>query len=130
MNEYRHGKGVFRYCNGDVYDGYWRNDLKHGIGTYHSEHGNSYEGEWVVDMMHGVGVMRFQNGDSYQGQFDCGVIHGSGIYTLCNGEILHDGEWNRGVRTKVKANPWTKDDVKRYEDENVMMSSNIMCETA
>ena len=30
----RHGKGIYCYPNGDVYDGQWKNDKKHGFGQY------------------------------------------------------------------------------------------------
>jgi hypothetical protein len=28
----RHGKGVYTYNNGDIYDGEWENNEKHGTG--------------------------------------------------------------------------------------------------
>ena len=30
----RHGKGRFKWADGDVYDGYFKHDLKDGTGTY------------------------------------------------------------------------------------------------
>lgn len=34
----RHGKGIYYYPNGDIYDGQWKNNKKHGFGqyTYHN----------------------------------------------------------------------------------------------
>lgn len=33
-NSEKHGNGVYRYSNGDVYLGQWLNDIFHGEGTY------------------------------------------------------------------------------------------------
>lgn len=55
-----HGKGVYRYSEGDVYSGEWREDKRHGKGTvtYVSSKGSvveKYEGDWVNGKMHGHG---------------------------------------------------------------------------
>ena len=35
----RHGKGVYYYANGDVYDGCWQQDKKQGYGQYRFQTG-------------------------------------------------------------------------------------------
>lgn len=39
-----HGRGVFKFSNGDIYDGEYKEDLKHGPGVYKYANGNMYEG--------------------------------------------------------------------------------------
>jgi hypothetical protein len=39
-----HGRGVFKFSNGDIYDGEYKEDLKHGPGVYKYANGNLYEG--------------------------------------------------------------------------------------
>lgn len=39
------GKGVFKFKNGAVYDGEYRNNRKHGSGKYLKD-GKVYEGKW------------------------------------------------------------------------------------
>ena len=39
-----HGRGVFKFSNGEIYDGEYKEDLKHGPGVYKYANGNMYEG--------------------------------------------------------------------------------------
>ncbi|MGN1052340.1 MAG: phosphatidylinositol-4-phosphate 5-kinase, partial [Candidatus Scatosoma sp.] len=41
-----HGKGEYRYHNGDVYRGDWVNCIRSGFGKYSRTDGSYYEGEW------------------------------------------------------------------------------------
>jgi amyotrophic lateral sclerosis 2 protein len=52
----------FRYSNGDVYEGAFRDGQRHGHGTYrHGQHNSMaasvYIGEWVSDKKQGYGIM-------------------------------------------------------------------------
>lgn len=38
----RHGKGIYVYKNGDVYDGEWRKSKKYGKGVYTYSNGERY----------------------------------------------------------------------------------------
>mgnify|MGYP001810314713 CR=1 FL=1 len=57
MNEQgqRHGYGVMKYTNGDVYEGMWETDKKHGLGKQIHRNGDIYEGEFVHGRKHGKG---------------------------------------------------------------------------
>jgi hypothetical protein len=33
LNDEKHGFGIYRWANGSVYEGEFKNDLKHGNGT-------------------------------------------------------------------------------------------------
>jgi len=37
------------HADGDIYDGYWKNDKAHGYGQYTHTDGAQYEGYWVDD---------------------------------------------------------------------------------
>jgi hypothetical protein len=52
----REGIGVLVHANGDVYEGYWRDDKKHGYGRYIWTDGDYYEGQWENGELHGHGV--------------------------------------------------------------------------
>lgn len=41
-----HGRGVFKFSNGDMYDGDWKDNYMHGRGIFKYADGSSYEGEW------------------------------------------------------------------------------------
>jgi len=41
-----HGKGVYSWSNGEVYDGEWDQGLKHGYGIWRGLYNDSYIGEW------------------------------------------------------------------------------------
>lgn len=65
----KHGKGTFRWPDGSVYTGDFKDEMKDGVGTFvwgQMEEGktnHSYEGQWVRDMKEGSGKEIFTNGD-------------------------------------------------------------------
>ena len=49
-----HGKGVYQFANGDIYEGQWQYNKANGTGKFtHASDGATYEGEWLEDMQHG-----------------------------------------------------------------------------
>ncbi|EOD19021.1 hypothetical protein EMIHUDRAFT_471736, partial [Emiliania huxleyi CCMP1516] len=59
----REGRGVFRFANGNVYDGEWKAGKKEGRGVFRFSNGNVYDGEWKAGEEEGRGVHRWANGD-------------------------------------------------------------------
>ncbi len=57
--DYRHGRGIFCYVSGNV-----------------------YEGELVASKSCGRGAFRYASGDIYVGAFVDGTLHGRGTYRL------------------------------------------------
>ena len=55
------------HADGDVYDGYWKDDKAHGRGIYSHLDGARYEGSWCEDKQHGEGLETWPDGASYQG---------------------------------------------------------------
>lgn len=46
MDDYREGKGMERYSNGNKYEGDFVKGKAHGKGVYHWANGEVYDGEW------------------------------------------------------------------------------------
>ena len=51
------GKGILRYENGDIYNGYFKSGVKNGHGVY-------WENNNMKD-----GILRYKTGDKYEGSF-------------------------------------------------------------
>ena len=58
-----HGHGVYKYNNGDRYEGQFEYDCgRHGQGTMYYANGEKYEGGWLNDEKHGEGVLTTPDG--------------------------------------------------------------------
>ena len=51
-----HGKGTYKYTNGNVYEGDWVDGRKNGQGTQTWSNGEKYEGGWSNNREHGQGI--------------------------------------------------------------------------
>ena len=51
----RHGKGVMKYSNGDVYQGQWGEGYRQGTGLIKFGDGTSFDGQWHLDKQSGRG---------------------------------------------------------------------------
>lgn len=65
----RQGKGVFKWANGQHYEGAWRNDMRNGIGTETWPDGRKYHGSWKNDAFEGEGVFTWADGTVFRGLF-------------------------------------------------------------
>lgn len=63
------GNGTFKYSNGDIYTGVFLANKKHGHGLMKYKAGGHYDGEWQYDLKHGYGVEKSPDGSEYSGQF-------------------------------------------------------------
>lgn len=78
--------GIFKWKNGDVYEGDFKSSLMDGYGVFEYRDGRRYEGTWVGGFKHGRGTLyvdrldfllivtlnflrRYPNGDVYEGEF-------------------------------------------------------------
>jgi len=86
-------KGIYRFANGDSYDGKWKDDLMNGRGIYNYSNRDVYYGEFVNGHREGDGLYNFSNGDVYDGKFVNGKKEGRGVYTRANGTVYHNGYW-------------------------------------
>ena len=104
-NRQRHGKGIMSYSNGEKYEGYWENDCRHGKGIMSYSNGDKYDGHWEKDCRHGEGTMSYANGDTYEGHWKNDCRHGKGTmrYTEMG---TYRGEWEDDDRNGKGKMTW------------------------
>ena len=104
-NRQRHGKGIMSYSNGEKYEGYWENDCRHGKGIMSYSNGDKYDGHWEKDCRHGEGIMSYSNGDKYEGHWKNDCRHGEGTmrYTEMG---TYRGEWEDDERNGKGKMTW------------------------
>ncbi len=73
--------GMFKFENGDQYEGYWKNNLFHGEGKYSYTNGDTYEGNWVKGKKNGYGIFSTVGNDKYIGFFKNNLFDGYGVFT-------------------------------------------------
>ncbi|KAG5476443.1 hypothetical protein LSCM1_04148 [Leishmania martiniquensis] len=83
---YRHGTGLMRYYNGDVYEGEWRDNCRHGRGKLRKMDGEVYDGDWALDQRHGNGKIMYPNGSLFKGSMEHDQRHGEGVMRFANGD--------------------------------------------
>ena len=110
-------RGIIKYADGSIYEGYLRNKKPHGRGkhifkgdshpcemyigdfvdgipegegTYNSKIG-SYTGQWKNNKHHGEGILLSKRGE-YRGQFFNGKWQGHGKIIRANGDV-YEGEF-------------------------------------
>ena len=85
-----HGKGIYTYTNGNVYEGCFNEGVKQGRGTFTWSDGDVYDGEFENDMRNGSGVYIYKNGNRYDGEWKDNVKSGHGVFYYRNGD-RYDG---------------------------------------
>lgn len=93
----REGFGEQVTSNGEMYEGYWKNDKREGIGRYIFENGNYYEGQFSNNFITGKGIFfDMEKGNIYEGDLFEGKKHGHGKEIHPNGATI-EGEFKNGV---------------------------------
>ncbi|KAL3903994.1 MAG: hypothetical protein SGARI_005131, partial [Bacillariaceae sp.] len=88
----RHGKGIYKWHDGRIYDGEFLEDKRHGKGKFIWPDGAVYIGDFD-GRYEGQGTCTWEDGRRYQGEWRNGMAHGQGIETYPNGTIRHSGQW-------------------------------------
>jgi MORN repeat len=57
-----HGRGEYRWNNGEVYSGMWSDDQRHGHGQHTFPSGETYVGEYENDERSGMGIYQWPDG--------------------------------------------------------------------
>lgn len=86
-----HGKGTYKWLDGRMYHGEYKNDKKDGYGVYQWADGRAYIGDWVE-----------------------GKQADERIYVLPNGQC-RKGKWEDGSRKEWE--DLKEDDAKPYKEE-------------
>ncbi|OWZ17925.1 hypothetical protein PHMEG_0008069 [Phytophthora megakarya] len=81
----RHGYGIERMENGEVYEGYWGYDRHNGPGELVLSDGSRYDGNFRRGLWHGHGIRTLMNGDRISGEFCDGFLDGSGAVEFADG---------------------------------------------
>jgi len=111
----RHGFGVFKAANGDVYEGNWELDKKAAEAKqveedmeehkdkdnifeakFNSEGGN-YTGNYQAGQFNGFGKFTYKDGSYYEGTWKKGKMDGMGTFFLKEGSV-YIGEWKQNMR--------------------------------
>ena len=95
-----HGKGIYKYKNGDEYKGEFKKGMKDGNGYYKDKEGE-YDGFWKNNKKDGQGKYTFKNGDLYMGEFKLDMFNGQGILLYSNGNKTI-GTWENNKRNGIE----------------------------
>ncbi len=79
------GRQAFRFSNGDLLVGTFRNGQVTGQATVLYADGKRYDGEFFANRIQGHVPLQFPNGDRYEGSFVDGRRHGQGVYQFGSG---------------------------------------------
>ncbi|RNF26672.1 uncharacterized protein Tco025E_01070 [Trypanosoma conorhini] len=96
-NGRRCGKGKQNYADGSVYVGDWLDDKPHGHGSYTDARGEVLVGEWAEgERLDVQGMVCFVDGSVYEGDLRSGKPHGKGRLSYPDGTIF-EGRFRDGV---------------------------------
>jgi hypothetical protein len=98
-NGQRHGFGVYKYKNGDIYTGQWVEDKREGEGKYKFQNGDLYEGVWKNDSLPS-GTVSYVDGSSYRGELNMFWRAGEGVYRDSTGKET-SGLWKNDLPTTI-----------------------------
>ena len=97
-NGKKSGTGTFKWNDGTVYEGEWKEDKINGKGKLTIPNKGTYEGDFENGEKEGQGKYTFSNGDTYYGEFLDNQFNGQGTYTI-NGKS-YTGTWKNNEYKK------------------------------
>ncbi len=103
------GYGIYKFNNGEKYEGEYKNGIKNGKGKYTFSNGDIYEGEYKNGLRDGEGDYIYKNGDKFTGLWKKGTANGYGEMYYINGDYFK-GNWKndkkngKGTFYKKKSN--------------------------
>ncbi len=114
INGKRNGYGTMYYENGNVYEGFWKDDVINGFGVMLWKSQNKYVGEWKNEQFDGFGQLEYKNEYKYSGGWQNGSFNGYGVIEWENGDS-YSGEWVIGQMNGYGVFSWnSKDEYKGF----------------
>jgi len=108
------GAGVFKFANGDQYDGQWLNGKPHGMGKYIFANGDKYTGNFLLGKRHGFGVYVWLKGGKYEGNWKEDKRDGYGKF-YWPGNAQYSGTWAADQIVNMDVNTTTDSQAKPVE---------------
>ena len=137
-NGKKSGKGIYKWNDGSIYEGFYEDDLRSGKGTFTWANGESYQGDYYKDERTGKGIYSWPDGSIYKGDFLVGRRHGTGTFSSSSG-TTYEGEWfddiqhGEGVLTYSNGNvlkgTWNQGQLVRQTSESVFSSEKSSIST-
>lgn len=93
-----HGEGTYRWKDGMVYEGEFRDGKMHGFGRCEFPDGRVYKGEWREGQKHGFAKYEFADGGAHEGWWRNDMRNGHGLLTYPDGKTTYDGEYMEDQR--------------------------------
>jgi len=72
--------------------------MRHGNGVYKYKNGNIYEGESCENLCSGIGKMTYTGLGDYYGRFVNGKRHGEGVFNYSKTKDIYSGSWVNGKK--------------------------------
>lgn len=104
----------YKFPNGAIYTGQWKNGTRHGFGTQIWPDGAKYEGEWLNNQAHGKGKFWHIDGDIFEGEWKNDKANGHGVYMHKNG-AKYEGEWKDDFQHGKGTETWA--DNSKYQGD-------------
>ena len=70
-----HGKGIYKWPDGNEYEGDYINNIKEGFGEFRWENGKKYKGPYKNGKPHGIGTITMKDGATMEVEFINGKIN-------------------------------------------------------
>ena len=94
LGRLRHGNGIMKFKNGNVYRGEFMNDMFEGMGEYIWADGRSFVGKFRADKIEGKGIAHWPDGRKYEGEWIDDLAEGHGILKLGDSRVF-EGTFKR-----------------------------------
>ncbi|KAH8099163.1 hypothetical protein JL720_2144 [Aureococcus anophagefferens] len=88
-----HGFGRYKFADGMLYSGGFKNGLPDGEGSAWYPGGTKYKGHWRDGLHEGTGVMTYATGSTYDGYWKDGKRQGEGKLTFASGTVYEGHFW-------------------------------------